>query len=213
MEHHERPGVAELRERIAVAETKIADLRGDVDTMNAAIGDVSMTTEKQAETIARLAAQPPANAGKDEREPGAGSSADGTAEPPADGPFSWFATSDHDLQRKAWKRLEQWVDQVLVPMYGLTTSELPPCWPLHQPVVEVLEAFRAEWVRIYMPDSDAVMVPPGRDAVDWHTRLWAEVRKALSTNPKDLGPLARCSSEHRPPDRQFLSTADKWQFA
>lgn len=64
-----------------------------------------------------------------------------------------------------WTRLYEWLDDLLVPRYGVTVTQLRPCWPHHPEVREELSWLHTCWLAAYRSPS----ATPGAGA-EWHVR-------------------------------------------
>lgn len=74
---------------------------------------------------------------------------------------------DRTRERLEWQRLEQWLDQWLVPTYEIVLDELPPCW-MHDPAMrEELSWLRSAWAGAYRTGGS------GAAAGEWHAQLIA----------------------------------------
>lgn len=162
MQSYERPGMAELRERLAVVESQIGTVTTDVNAVAEKVGellDLVETVRRHSPSAGadQGTAASAVDAGDVSGEEGSDAEKNGDTgkgSEPTDNPylpFSFYASDDVDERARKRGRLIDWVDDVLVPMYRITPAELPSCWPLHPFVVEQLEALRAEWTRIYYP--------------------------------------------------------------
>jgi hypothetical protein len=87
-----------------------------------------------------------------------------------DGPLDWTAL-DAAEAAAAWTALAHWV-RWLANRYEVDVREIPPCWPLHPPLVEELSALRTAHRAAFTPDGH----PSG--PLDWHHSL-ASVRARL----------------------------------
>lgn len=180
MQSYERPGIAELRERLAVVESQIGTVTTDVNAVAEKVGELLdlVETVRRHSPSSATAEQGTAAADDGEGADTEKNGRDGEGDDNPYVPFSFYASDDDAERARKRTRLIDWVDTVLVPMYRVSPAELPGCWPRHPFVVEQLEALRAEWTRIYYPDPD-VVPPAGRDALDWHQRYWPQVYKLL----------------------------------
>ena len=64
---------------------------------------------------------------------------------------------------QAWEALATWVDEIFVPWYGITRTQLPDCWALHRPVIVELSWLQHSHDAAYHPDAGAHL------AAEWHT--------------------------------------------
>lgn len=76
-----------------------------------------------------------------------------------------------DQARHEWALLAGWVEEILVPWYGVTRGELPDCWALHRTAVVELSWWRGTYVQAYQPRSPATL------PAEWHDR-WRRVALA-----------------------------------
>jgi hypothetical protein len=80
-----------------------------------------------------------------------------------DGPLDWTAL-DAAEATATWTALAHWV-RWLADRYEVDVREIPPCWPLHPPLVEELSALRTAHRAAFTPDGH----PSG--PLDWHHSL------------------------------------------
>ncbi|MGE0170969.1 hypothetical protein [Nocardioides sp.] len=92
-------------------------------------------------------------------------------------PVHWPSLTVDQAQRE-WALLAEWVEEILVPWYGIIRGDLPDCWALHRTAVVELSWWRGTYVQAYQARSPATL------AAEWHDR-WrrialANIRAAIS---------------------------------
>jgi hypothetical protein len=116
------------------------------------------------------------------------------------GPTHWPSLLP-DEAGPAWAELRDWVEH-LVDRFALDTRVVPPCWYLHNTLVEALSALRDHERICFAPNAS----PAG--AVDWFRAL-REIENRLS----QACARTQCSiNEHRPdPPRAWATDQAMWQ--
>ena len=116
------------------------------------------------------------------------------------GPTHWPSLLPEDA-RQAFADLRVWVDR-LVDRFRLETRVVPPCWYLHNTLVEALSALRDHERMSFAPSASPTA------AVDWfralreleHVLIQASARTQCQVN------------EHRPdPPRSWLTDQAQWR--
>lgn len=119
-------------------------------------------------------------------------------------PVRWERLTADQAERE-WRRLADWVAEVLGPWYDIRRSTLPDCWALHPPVVRRLSALHTAYDAAYTGPSAG----PGA-VVYWHDR-WLPHTLDLITQEEPRPPTqaARTGTEHNcAPGRHHGAAAD-----
>lgn len=96
-------------------------------------------------------------------------------------PVHW-PTLTVDQARREWELIAAWIDDILVPWYGITRGDLPDCWALHRTAVVELSWLRSTYAKAYQARSSATL------AAEWHDR-W---RRVALANIKTAIPDRQC---------------------
>lgn len=128
--------------RLALAESRLSQLGSDLSEIGAAQQDMHKSV-----TLLR-----------DQLSTQQGDGDDGT------GIVDWSSLTRKQAV-KAWANLYSWLDEWLVPVYGVQVRTLLPCWPHHPAVREELSWLRCAWMQAYRRPSSTASA-----AAEWHTR-------------------------------------------
>jgi hypothetical protein len=122
---------------------------------------------------------------------------------PAGQPRSQLALSTQDAEA-VWEVLGQWVQEVLGDWCEVTRDQLPDCWALHRPALQVSWLWTSH-IEAYQPHSRA------HAAAEWHTR-WLD---AALEKIKRVIPASQCHAmagqqgEHGVPVRVVSPAANE----
>lgn len=134
--------------RVAVLEHAKTQLSSDVSELGATIATVSSSVERIESALDKFMAD---MSDEDDSEDEA--------------VLVDWSSLDADAARLEWSRLENWLDQWLIPTYELTLGELPPCWMHHPAMREELSWLRSAWAGAYRTGRGS-----GVNAGEWHVR-------------------------------------------
>jgi len=116
------------------------------------------------------------------------------------GPTHWPSLLPGEA-RQAWADLRDWVEH-LVDRFSLETRAVPPCWYLHNTLVEALSALRDHERISFAPSASPTA------AVDWFRALREIEHRLTETSAR-----TQCSvNEHRlDPARSWRTDPAEWQ--
>lgn len=109
---------------------------------------------------------------------------DGDAVDPDLTVVAWH-TLDQQQARRAWDSLVTWLDEVAVPVYRITRSQLPDCWPRHAAIRNELSWLRTAHAQAYREGASAALVG------EWHTRHLPAVLDRIHGHATGWGRSAR----------------------
>lgn len=160
-----------------------------LDDLAAAIARLTEDSRSHGQQIDRLASEPTLPALPDAREPG-----------PADGEPMFILAMDGSAYDSELAALTQWVNFLLLPVYGREISTNRPwChrWPEHPEAVARLHALWLAWQQLTVPAAG----PAGPSA--WHRDhlgpTWLELR-----SPD--GPFSACTTNSDRPQHRLLAS-------
>ena len=174
------PSPRALGESLAALAAQLADLRGQVNAINARLDQAGLRADLNLAARFEELAQTVA----------------GTLEAAPRGPAApYWIGLDHDTYATRLADLRQWADSVLRQHYG--GYELRDCWPRHIHAIWELSTLAAEWHRTYRGDR-----PDLARALDFYDRWLPGTMRRITAITRTCTP--RCVTLRSPGDRAAL---------
>lgn len=143
--------IQDTAEKLGVLEYRLEAIAQGQDDTSSTVSELSKTVHKLGNQVSGLTDMVTALTNKSE---------DDDESPPA-------VTNWRDLSQEkaadAWRSLHSWIDEVLVGIYEVSTSQLPSCWAWHKSVRAELTWLRAAYDQAMESDR-------GSAVGEWHTR-------------------------------------------